>query len=267
VLYISTNQTNVVDVAATGQTQPVREEQLAGGHVTAVTRFGDTVRRALPPNAGFVHALLAEFERRCWQGAPRYLGIDEQGRQTLSYLEGHVAWAAGQPASVSSAGTLRRVAGLVREFHDLTAGTELAAGQEVVCHNDLSQRNTVYRDEGAGLRPVAFIDWDMAAPGARLHDLAHVSWQFLDLGPGIADVVQAGRAMRLICDGYGLDDRSELVDTVLWWQERCLRGILSRAAAGEPAMIRLRDSGAAAGVRDAYRWVSAHRMALVGELG
>jgi aminoglycoside phosphotransferase (APT) family kinase protein len=70
------------------------------------------------------------------------------------------------------------VAELVRQFHDLTAGTLLADGQEVVCHNDLSPKNTVYRDLGRGLRPVAFLDWDLAAPGRRLHDVAHLCWQY-----------------------------------------------------------------------------------------
>ena len=80
----------------------------------------------------------------------------------------------------------------MREFHDLTAGTPLAAGAEVVCHNDLSPKNTVHRDGGTGLAPVAFIDWDLAAPGERIHDIAHVCWQYLALGPGGDDPAVAG---------------------------------------------------------------------------
>jgi hypothetical protein len=117
----------------------------------------------------------------------------------------------------------------VRELHDLTAGTELAEGGEVVCHNDLSPRNTVYRD----LLPVASLDWDIAAPGRRVHDVAHVCWQFVGLGPG-ADPHRAGRQVRLVAEAYGLGERGELVDTVLWWQERCWRGIAAKAAAGDP---------------------------------
>jgi hypothetical protein len=30
--------------------------------------------------------------------------------------------------------------------------------------------------------------------------------------------------MRLICDAYGPYDRDRLVDTILWWQDRCWRG-------------------------------------------
>ena len=53
------------------------EEPLPGGSVTAVVRAGDTVRRAQPADPAFVQALLEEFERRGWVGAPRFLGVDE----------------------------------------------------------------------------------------------------------------------------------------------------------------------------------------------
>ena len=35
----------------------------------------------------------------------------------------------------------------------------------------------MYRDDGAGLAPVAFLDWDLAAPGDRIHDIAHVCYR------------------------------------------------------------------------------------------
>jgi hypothetical protein len=190
----------------------------------------------------------------------------------LSFIEGYVAWETVQPPSVTSDVSLIRLAGLVREFHDLTAGTSLAAGAWVVCHNDLSPKNTVYRDGGRGLVPVAFVDWDMAAPGARIHDIAHVCWQYLDLGPGVASLAAAGRRMRLICDAYGLSGRDGLpgrdglLEAILWWQDRCWRGIEAKAASGDPAMVRLRDSGAARSVREAREWVTSHRAELAAYL-
>jgi Phosphotransferase enzyme family len=244
----------------------VSEERLPGGFVTPVVRVGDTVRRRPPEAPEFMHALLGWFEQRGWDGAPRFLGTDELGRESLSFIDGHVAWAARQPPSVTSDASLARVAVLVREFHDLTAGTPLAVGAEVVCHNDLSPKNTVYRDDGTGLTPAAFIDWDIAAPGRRIHDIAHVCWQYLDLGPGLSDAADAGRRMRVICDAYGLTDRGGLLETIVWWQDRCWRGIEGKAAAGDPAMIRLRDSGAARSVRAAFDWVSGHRAELAAHV-
>jgi hypothetical protein len=241
----------------------VGEERLPGGFATPVVRIGNTVRRRPAEDPKFTHTLLDWFERCGWGGAPRFLGTDGRGREVLSFIDGHVAWEPVQPPSVTSEASLARVGALVKEFHDLTAGTPLAAGAEVVCHNDLSPKNTVYRSSGAGLTPVAFIDWDIAAPGRRIDDVAHVCWQYLGLGPALgSDVAEAGRRMRVICDAYGLADRSDLLETILWWQDRCWRGIDAGAADGDSAMIRLRDGGAAQSVRDAFDWVSGHRAEL-----
>jgi hypothetical protein len=235
------------------------EEPLAGGFVNDVVRVDDTVRRPVGGRAQFVHGLLSWLEGQGWAGAPRFLGLDERGREILSFIKGRVAWEPAVRVAMTSETALVRVAELVRELHDLTAGTPLADGAQVVCHNDLSPKNTVYRHLGNGWTPLAFIDWDLAAPGERIHDLAHVCWQYLHLGPEVTDVTQTARRLRLICDAYGLTDRADLIDTVLWWQDRCWRGIEAGAAAGNPAMVRLRDSGAAAEVRAAFAWTQRHR--------
>jgi hypothetical protein len=135
----------------------VGEQRLPGGFVTPVVRAGNTVRRSPPEDPEFVRALLRWFERHGWCGAPRFLGTDERGREVLSFIDGHVTWEPVQPPAVTSDASLARLAGLVREFHDLTAGTPLAGGAEVACHNDLSPKNTVYRDGGTGTLSVRLV--------------------------------------------------------------------------------------------------------------
>ena len=105
---------------------------------------------------------------------------------------------------------------------------------------------------------MAFIDWDLAAPGPRIHDIAHVCWLYLGLGPG-ADVGRAARGIRLICGAYRLDGQGEIVDVIMWWQDRCWRGIQAGAAAGDPAMVQLRDDGEVREIQAAFRWVAEHR--------
>jgi hypothetical protein len=63
----------------------------------------------------------------------------------------------------------------------------------------------------------------------------------------------------VIADAYGLADRRALVDAILWWQDRCRRGIDAAADAGEPAMVRLRENGTVDAVRAAYDWTYGHR--------
>ncbi|GAA3735869.1 hypothetical protein HDA32_001277 [Spinactinospora alkalitolerans] len=242
------------------------EELLPGGRVNEVVRVGATVRRRPPERAAYTRRLLGFFERCGWSGAPRFLGTDDRGREVLGFVEGHVPWRIPRAPDVDADESLVRVAKLVREFHDLTAGTALAAGSEVACHNDLSPKNTVYRGPDGGRRPVAFIDWDAAAPGERVHDVAHACWQYAGLGPDGAGVAEAARRARLLCDAYGAIDRRRLIGTVLWWQDRCWRGIEAGAAAGDPAMAGLRESGAARAVREAWRWVDRHRGELEARL-
>jgi hypothetical protein len=67
------------------------EIALAGGFGTpGVVRVGATVRRPPGENAAFVHALLRHLERVGFTGAPRLLGLDEAGREILTFVEGEV---------------------------------------------------------------------------------------------------------------------------------------------------------------------------------
>ncbi len=142
------------------------EIPLTGGRSTpGVVRVGDTVRRPLKPDAERITALLKHFERCGFEGAPRALGVDSAGRAILSFIEG---FAPPHNGFRLSAAALQAGARLVRGVHDLTEGTEFAAGSEVACHPNLSQPNFIFRD----MIPVAIIDWDGTVPGARCANFA-----------------------------------------------------------------------------------------------
>src|SRR5690349_14780194 len=127
------------------------EERLSGGFVSDAVRIGGTVRKPPPRDPVLVRRLLRHLQACGFDGAPRHLGTDDRGRETLTFVDGIVPWQRDrQPGSIRSDRSLAAVARLVRRFHDLTAGTDLAADGEVVCHHDLSPRNTVYRDAGDG---------------------------------------------------------------------------------------------------------------------
>jgi hypothetical protein len=200
-----------------------------------VYRVGDTVRRATGAWTPAVHALLRHLERAGFQGAPRVLGIDDGGREILSYMEGSVPYAPTIPREIWSDGALSAAARLVRRYHDAAASFHAPddarwrfcpgapQGGDIICHNDLAPWNTVYR----GGLPGAFIDWDFAAPAPRLWDVAYAAWRFVPLYyngvPGTeeedADVHDCARRLRLFSDAYGLAERRDLVDTVLRRQE------------------------------------------------
>jgi len=192
----------------------VNGEQLGGGGLNPVRRIGSSVRRPVGPWTPAVHALLGHLERSGFEAAPRAFGVDEEGREILEFIPGEVG-------VLPSDEELEEVARLVRALHDATlsfrhppdvewqfmVGAPRAG--EIVCHNDLSPWNTVWGGNG----PRAFIDWDLAAPGSRIWDVAHALWRFAPLFPG-EDPVRCGRRLRIFCEAYGLIDHSLLMKTV-----------------------------------------------------
>ena len=143
----------------------MEEIPLTGGRVTdGVVRIGDTVRRPAGVHSLFVRALLQHLENVGFEAAPRFLGVDAQGRDTFSFLPGHV------PSDIDwwEDPQLAAAAALIRRFHDATAGTGMAGDAEVVCHNDLSPCNFVFVDA----TPRAIIDFDAARPGSGSSTLA-----------------------------------------------------------------------------------------------
>ena len=67
---------------------PVDEVPLPGGNVGGAVRVDNTVRRVAGPWTPAVHALLEHLHAAGFDAVPRVLGIDDRGREVLSYIEG-----------------------------------------------------------------------------------------------------------------------------------------------------------------------------------
>ena len=97
------------------------EVPLAGGSVaSSVVRVGDTVRRATERSSPAVHALLVHLEAVVLAGSPRFLGLDHQGREILTWIDGTPAtkpW----PAPLLTENGVRRLARLLRGYHEAVA--------------------------------------------------------------------------------------------------------------------------------------------------
>jgi hypothetical protein len=226
----------------------VSETILVGGDVNLVVRVGDTVRRPTGSWSPAVHALLQHLETVGFDGAPRYLGVDEQGREILSYVEGNAALA---PAP-SSDDIVEELGRLVRRAHDAQAGFADPGGWveptrgPVVCFHDFFPPNVIFRE---GL-PIALIDWDLARPGQPVDDVAAAALWWVPLQPdqdaarwGLP-VDRRGERLLRLCDGYGLETRGEVVQRALEVRRR--RYALTR----RPRILR------------GVRWLEKHRQEL-----
>jgi len=138
--------------------------------------------------------------------APRFLGMDEQGREILSYLEGEIWPDSGSGLSDDQ---LEQAARAIRRYHDATVGSSLAQGSEIVAHHDLGPHNTIFQDGHL----VGFIDWDDAAPGTRLRDLANAVYNYVDVSHwSNQEANEQARRIRLMCVAYGWNDPITLVN-------------------------------------------------------
>jgi hypothetical protein len=171
-----------------------------------VTQDGHYVRREPYDNGPFVRRVLRLLEARGFDGAPRVIGVDDAGRETVSFVQGVVL----DSELLLSDDQVASHGRLLRRAHDALAGTDLACGEEVVCHGDAGPHNVVFRGDEA----VALIDWEEATPGARLTDVADVAWCLLDERWEHGSSHALARRIAVFCRGYGWEDVSEVVDAV-----------------------------------------------------
>ncbi len=220
------------------------EAPLVGGLTNAgrTSRVGDTVRRPLRSTSAATKALLDHLERVGFDGAPRYLGVDERGREVLSYIPGRAAIPPYEDWALSDA-ALASVAQLLRRYHQSVASFDPSGHQwpravpdrfrhGVVSHNDPNLDNVVFDGDQA----VALIDFDLAGPGSVEWDLACCArlWAPLrdgrDCPPGLS-----GRSLErlvLFADTYGAspEQRAGLVEAVVHTHDWCygiVRGAVS----------------------------------------
>ena len=232
------------------------EQPLHGGmtNAGAVVRAGRYVVRPSSPQSTSIHAFLRAVRHAGFAGVPMPVGIDRDGRERLEFVDGEVP-APPYPDWSQSDTALASVAGLLRGLHDAARGFDpgrlrwspvLAdpAGGRLVCHNDVELSNVVFR-EG---RAVALLDFEFAAPGRPVYDLA----QLARLCVPIDDELDQARLgwtpadrpsrLRLVADAYGVDrdGREELLtamDDAIARIERAARRSIDEGSARAAEML------------------------------
>lgn len=180
------------------------EVPLGGGASgEGVVRVGDTVRRPQRFVTTTMREVLRHLERAGFDAAPRWLGVDEQGRDVLTWIEGDTFTERGRmhpyigepPDRIFfDDAQLTAVFALLRRYHDTFDG-------EVICHGDYGPWNLVWRD---GL-PFAVIDFDNAYAGDPADDVGYALRMFVSYGFGPWEPDESVRRTRVALASYGRD--------------------------------------------------------------
>lgn len=233
----------------------MEEQRLPGGRTWGAVRIAQAVHRPAQPWTPAVHAVLRHLEAVGFDGAPRVLGFDEQGREILTYLCGETIgdrdpW----PAWAHSEAALTHVGAWARRLHDATATFVPPEGVTwfvaetwrpglVIGHHDAAPYNAVWRDG----RVVGFIDWDTAGPSSREVDLAFVALAWVPLSArrvaeerGFTAFDDRSRRLHLLLDAYGYGgDRSAFGAAIAGRARLNAAGIHRLAAGGDPMYVAL----------------------------
>ncbi|MDI9832885.1 aminoglycoside phosphotransferase family protein [Streptomyces sp. KAU_LT] len=253
------------------------DEALTGGMVNAgaVFRRGELVDRPAPPNARALHAYLLALKRQGFDGAPTPVSLTADGREQLTFLPGDVALPPF-PAWAMTSTALKSVGSLLRRLHETNATLAIDSAAEwprdladpeggtMLCHNDVCPDNVVFRDG----RAAALIDFDFAAPGRPLWDIAMTARYWVPmLDPASAaalyplGLVTAAR-LRTLADAYGLsaEDRAELPAVIEQATEVCRAFVARRVTDGDPVYLKaLAERGGWARWDRIQTWLTDHR--------
>lgn len=261
-------------------------EPLVGDGVTpGIVRIGDTVRRPVRPFTATIQAYLAHLHEAGFTAAPVPLGMDEQGREVLSYVPGDVP-RNPLPAETAGPEVLVALARLIRRLHSAaeswtppadavwggipgSSGVPPVDGTpELVSHRDYCPGNVVFAD---GL-PAALIDFDLARPTTRLYDLANALYWWVplldprDRAPAFVDLDAAER-VAVFADAYGMTagQRGQLVPLAIRMVDRFHR-TARRAAEVDPVFRRFWDEGAKDRLPRASAWLADAASAITARL-
>jgi Phosphotransferase enzyme family len=235
------------------------EQRLTGGNDGGAVRIGDTVRRAAGPWTPAVHALLSHLAESGFDRAPIPRGLDDQGREVLTFLPGAVVGAARPwPSWVHSDDALRQAAIWLRDFHRAVATFVPEPGAVwrehgtwrpglIIGHNDAAPYNAAWLDGHL----TGFFDWDFAGPVTIEEDLAFTAFAWVPLharrvveAEGFTAFEDRPRRLRLFLDTYGWPaPTDEFIEAVRRRVTASAEGIRRAARAGDPAFRRMTANG------------------------
>lgn len=252
-------------------------EPLLGGLVSSPVRIRGDVHREAGPWTPAVHALLRHLEAAGFEGAPRVVGLDEAGREVLTYVEGE-AGSLRFPDGLQREEGIRALGRFVRAFHDTVAGFVPSPGaeyrigvrplgpDEIVCHGDLGYWNTVWRGDDV----VGLIDWDCAEPDTPFRDIAFAAMTTVPMHAddsaersGFRLPLDRRARLRAFCAGYGGIEPGEVVQAAVESLALEIERLRVLGAEGREPWASFLERGQGRMFEKVAAWIGEHRTELV----
>jgi len=190
---------------------------------------------------------------------PRFLGLDETGREILTYLPGKTMGPDYPPdhPCLHSDDALRDMARFMRRLHDVSVGflpTAVENGwknpyfphetPETMCHGDAAIWNFVFVED----RLAGMFDFDQAYPGTRAWDLTSTVFSAVGLVPydyvPHLHAADRRRRIQLFFEAYGMDCPPNFLELLIIRHQNVCDEMEAGAAAGDDNSKRMIDGGA-----------------------
>jgi tRNA A-37 threonylcarbamoyl transferase component Bud32 len=242
------------------------EKNITKGNISEVFRVGTVVYRDLKPQSKTIHRLLLHLETKGIDFVPRFLGLDENKLEMLSFVEGEtIEDYPAQADMESKIHTVQQAAKMLRVFHDATIDFDRRPDdtwfltyegellKEVICHNDFAPYNVTFQD----FHPVGMIDFDTSCPAPRIWDVAYAVYRFIPLSAQVYDpIIKEYRKYDKVRDymerklllqtfikSYGIGGTLEVLQNVIMRLQVLVELFDKECRNGNVAFVRMRAEG------------------------
>jgi hypothetical protein len=241
-------------------------KKLSGGNLTSVYRQNETVLREQKSWSSTIHRILLHLEKVGYTNSPRFIGIDESGKEILSFVQGECK--VDYPITNDSNEQLliiKKVAEMMRKYHDATLSFEITEKdnwmftykgpleKEVICHNDIAPYNVTFVHN----IPYGLIDFDTCCPAPRIWDIVYALYRFVPFSKKLYDIEKQTyrnydvyrdrnfrkNSIRVFFDEYGMKCPHDLFEQMIARLQALSDLIYNEAKNGNSAFSKMIEEG------------------------
>lgn len=241
-------------------------EKLSGGNLTSIYKKNETVLREQKAWSPTIHRVLLHLEKIGYTNSPRFIEIDDSGREVLSFVPGDCK--ANYPFTnnkLEQLSIIKKVAEMMREYHDATLSFERTEKdnwmfsyngpleKEVICHNDIAPYNITFIDD----IPYGMIDFDTCCPAPRIWDIVYALYRFVPFCEELYDIEKRGYrnydvdrdkelrkdSISVFFDAYGMECPKDLFEQMILRLQALAGLIYDEAKNGNSAFQKMLEEG------------------------